>query len=171
MYATYEKMALIKKLGEKLKKTQQIQKKLDVPMGKDQDDPSKNCTKKSLREFVSQFHNRGIEKSSLWKRARSFKGKHTTLSFFSHMWEKEERVVCLRLKLLALFHKLGFFIPLLRRRRFFFGGIINFFLICWSDTSVWQFGFQQLNLIEILGEGVDLDILRVGCMLSLLGRV
>ena len=41
--------------------------------------------------------NRGIETSNLWKRARSFKGKLTTLSFFSHMWEKEERVVCLPL--------------------------------------------------------------------------
>ena len=31
--------------------------------------------------------NRGIEKSSLWKRARSFKGKHThSLFFFSHLY-------------------------------------------------------------------------------------
>ena len=67
----------------------------------------------SNREHICLRSNRGIEKSSLWKRARSFKGKHTTPSSFSHMWEKKERVVCLPLKLLALAHKLDFFIPLL----------------------------------------------------------
>ena len=33
---------------EKLKKLNKFRKKLNVPMGKDQDDPSEKCTEKSL---------------------------------------------------------------------------------------------------------------------------
>ena len=41
--------------------------------------------KNDLYIVILAVFNRGIEKSSLWKRARSFKGKHTTPSSFSHM--------------------------------------------------------------------------------------
>ena len=73
-----------------------------------------SATQLSLSQFWKG--NRGIKKSSLWERAKSIKGKHTTLSFFSYQREKKERVVCLPLKLMALVHKLDFFISLLYKR-------------------------------------------------------